>query len=87
MSGADGLEGDLLKGKFLINLDSEEEGIFTIGSAGGEHVNITSSYQQVAAPADMRSYLVKVQGLHGRTFRHGYQPGTRACHKTAGALA
>jgi dipeptidase D len=65
MSGADGLKGDLLQGTILINLDSEDEGVFTIGSAGGEHVNIVSSYPQVAAPADMPSYLVKVQGLTG----------------------
>jgi dipeptidase D len=65
MSGANGLKGDLLKGRILINLDSEEEGKFTIGSAGGEHANVQSSYPQVPAPADMVSYQVKVKGLTG----------------------
>jgi dipeptidase D len=49
----------------LINLDSETEGIYTIGAAGGGHVNISSSYPQVPAPTYMISYQVKVQGLTG----------------------
>ena len=65
MSGTNGLKGDLLKGDILINLDSEEEGKFTIGSAGGGNVNCTGSYPQVPAPLDMVSYQVKVQGLRG----------------------
>ena len=35
MGGALGLEKGLLKGKYLFNIDSEEEGILTLGSAGG----------------------------------------------------
>jgi dipeptidase D len=65
MSGANGLPGDLLQGSILINLDSEWDGVFLIGAAGGGHVDITSSYPQVSAPADRISYQVKVQGLKG----------------------
>lgn len=35
MDGAQGLSADFLKGRILLNLDSEDEGIFTIGCAGG----------------------------------------------------
>ena len=35
MAGALGLEKGLLKGKYFFNIDSEEEGILTLGSAGG----------------------------------------------------
>lgn len=35
MGGALGLEKGLLEGKYLFNIDSEEEGILTLGSAGG----------------------------------------------------
>jgi Xaa-His dipeptidase len=35
MGGALGIEKGLLKGKYLFNIDSEEEGILTLGSAGG----------------------------------------------------
>ncbi len=65
MSGALGLSAATLQGRTLINLDWETEGIFTIGAAGGEHVNINSTYKQVPAPTDMVSYVVKVQGLQG----------------------
>jgi dipeptidase D len=65
MSGANGLQGDALQGSILINLDSEWDGVFLIGAAGGGHVSVASSYPQVSAPADMVSYQVKVQGLKG----------------------
>jgi dipeptidase D len=65
MSGANGLKGDLLKGRILINLDSEWEGVFLIGAAGGGHVNVVSSYEQVPTPSDMVSVEIKVQGLKG----------------------
>jgi dipeptidase D len=65
MSGANGLKPDTLKSRLLINMDSEGEGIFTIGSAGGERANVGLAYSQALAPADMFSYVVKVQGLQG----------------------
>ncbi len=65
MAGANGLKPDALRGKILINIDSEEEGVFTIGAAGGEHAAIHSTYPQVPAPAEMAGYQVKVQGLQG----------------------
>lgn len=65
MSGANGLAEDTLKGRILINLDWETEGIFTIGAAGGKHANINFSYLQVPAPSGMVTYQVKVQGLQG----------------------
>lgn len=36
MDGALGLKEDILKGSRLLNIDSEEEGILIVGSAGGE---------------------------------------------------
>ncbi len=65
MSGINGLAADVLHGTTLINLDSEEEGTFTIGSAGGERANVTSSYAQEPVPAEMMSYQAKVAGLKG----------------------
>jgi dipeptidase D len=65
MSGANGLKPDALYGMILINMDSEEEGVFTIGAAGGEHATISSSYSQFPAPTGMVAYQVKVQGLKG----------------------
>jgi dipeptidase D len=65
MSGINGLAPGVLQGTTLINLDSEEEGTFTIGSAGGEHAEVHFGYEQVAAPEDMAAYQVEVKGLKG----------------------
>ena len=65
MSGANGLKGDALQGSILINLDSEWDGVFLIGAAGGGRVNVIASYPQVRAPAELVSYQVEIQGLKG----------------------
>lgn len=41
MDGAMGIDLSPLKGKMLINIDSEDEGIFTVSCAGGAHVECT----------------------------------------------
>jgi len=41
MLGADAIDLSMLKGKKLINMDSEEEGIFTVSCAGGARATIT----------------------------------------------
>ncbi|MCH5170824.1 MAG: aminoacyl-histidine dipeptidase [Oscillospiraceae bacterium] len=43
MYGAAGLDTSLLKGKTLINIDSEDEGILTAGCAGGARAEIKKS--------------------------------------------
>lgn len=40
MFGAAGLDASQVKGRKLINIDSEDEGIFTVGCAGGARVEI-----------------------------------------------
>ncbi|MDO5689788.1 MAG: beta-Ala-His dipeptidase [Tissierellia bacterium] len=46
ISGALGLSRDMLKGDYLINIDSEEEGILTVGSAGGVTLYVTHRIQR-----------------------------------------
>ena len=65
MDGALGLQPDVLQGDILINLDSETEGEFTIGSAGGDYVDVDGSYTEVATPAATAAYTVTVSGLQG----------------------
>lgn len=65
MSGINNLAADVLQGTTLINLDSEEEGVFTIGSAGGERAEVNFSYAQAPAPVDAVAYEVEVKGLKG----------------------
>lgn len=40
MYGAEGLDETLLKGKILINADSEDEGVLTVGCAGGARAGV-----------------------------------------------
>jgi len=65
LTGANGLQPGRLKAKFLLNLDSEEEGYLTIGCAGGEDTIITRKLTRVAAPAGSRAFRLKVFGLRG----------------------
>lgn len=41
LTGASGLEPGLFEGKLLLNLDSEEEGVFIAGCAGGQNLQIS----------------------------------------------
>jgi dipeptidase D len=64
LTGANKLEKGVLKGKFLLNLDSEEEGTFTIGCAGGADSVITLPLKRKAA-LSKNLYRLKVAGLRG----------------------
>lgn len=66
MYGAFGLKAGELKGKYLLNLDSEEEGEITIGCAGGMDVVCTMEYQPLNVEADnMKAYRINIKGLYG----------------------
>ncbi len=65
LTGAFNLQPDFLKGRILLNLDSEDEGELFIGCAGGEDSVVTMAYQKEAVPADTASFLIKVFGLKG----------------------
>ncbi len=64
MDGAQGLDTKGLKGKRLINLDSEEEGIFTVGCAGGARVNCSLDCKREEL-SGFEFYKVSVSGLMG----------------------
>ena len=64
--GALGLSPSLLRSKTLINLDSEDEGVLTIGSAGGQDTHISLPIPTKAVNADSHSaYAISVSGLKG----------------------
>lgn len=64
LTGASGLAGDMLAGRRLINLDSEEEGVLTIGCAGGAdtYLDLPVSREPVGGDAAL---AVRVHGLRG----------------------
>jgi dipeptidase D len=64
-TGANALEPGVLRGTMLFNLDSEEAGVFTIGSAGGVDVDATLAYAEESTPAGMVGARLAVAGLQG----------------------
>ena len=65
LTGAFGLGEGMLSGKYLLNLDSEDEGELFIGCAGGIDTLATFRYTAGAAPADYAYFRVGVSGLQG----------------------
>ena len=65
LTGAIELSPNLLTGKYLINLDSEDEGELFIGCAGGVDTLATFNYETVSAPAEYQYYNLSISGLKG----------------------
>jgi dipeptidase D len=65
LTGAKSIEPDFLKGRVLLNCDSEDEGVFTVGCAGGVDTRITIPMEKVPAPAGLKTYRLNVGGLSG----------------------
>jgi len=65
MDGANGLEGGLLRGEILVNLDSETEGELYVGCAGGLDASMTFRYAEEPVPADTKAFRIEVKGLRG----------------------
>ena len=65
MLGADTIDLSMLKGRKLINLDSEEEGIFTVSCAGGATATLTLSVDRRAVYGPcIRLVVDGLQGGH-----------------------
>ncbi len=65
LTGAFGLEPNWLKGEILLNLDSEDDGQFFIGCAGGIDTVITLPYTSEKLPNAYKCYEIQVKGLSG----------------------
>jgi dipeptidase D len=65
LTGASNLDGDLLAGRRLLNLDSEEEGALYVGCAGGADSTITLAIETGPAPAAATALAVTLHGLKG----------------------
>ncbi|MFY0604749.1 MAG: aminoacyl-histidine dipeptidase [Flavobacteriaceae bacterium] len=65
MTGAMGLEGGLLKGQILLNLDTEEDDEIDIGCAGGIDITATRTYKEIDTPEKSVAYKISVTGLNG----------------------
>ncbi|GGB85924.1 aminoacyl-histidine dipeptidase [Flavobacterium suaedae] len=65
MTGAMGLEGGLLDGEILLNLDTEEDDEIDIGCAGGVDITATREYNEEDVPENAVGYTITVKGLNG----------------------
>lgn len=65
LNGAKMLEPGFIHGRCLINLDSEDEGIFTIGCAGGVDTTMSLTMETRDLPADTHLIRLVVGGLKG----------------------
>jgi dipeptidase D len=65
LTGAAQLDGSLLDGKTLLNLDTEEIGAVYIGCAGGGDSTLTLPVSTMAVPSGAEAIMVKVTGLRG----------------------
>ncbi len=65
MSGAPVIDAEKLKGKLLINLDSEEEGRFLVSSAGGLKAKLVIPVKWEKAPQNLTAYRLSIGGLKG----------------------
>jgi dipeptidase D len=66
LTGANGLEKDMIRSKYLINLDSEDEGQIFIGCAGGKNTLgfLPIKYQSVQEKNSVEIFVSGLQGGH-----------------------
>lgn len=65
LTGANNLEPQFIKGKYLLNLDSEEDGIFYVGCAGGMDTVGTFNIDYELIDEGWTPYLIFISGLKG----------------------
>ncbi len=65
LTGAGKLEEGFVKGKMMLNLDSEELGAVYVGCSGGGDSTMRLPVDFVDAPAGTKAYVMKVSGLSG----------------------
>ncbi len=65
LTGVNNLDSDFITGKYLLNLDSEEEGTFYIGCAGGMDTLGIFNIEYDKIKCEYRPYYLFITGLKG----------------------
>ncbi len=66
LSGASEMDKNLISGKYLLNLDSEEDDRFTIGCAGGRVFKAEVSYERESlSTPNLKTIKISISGLLG----------------------
>lgn len=65
LTGAFALENNMLTGKKMLNLDSEDFGVITVGCAGGGDSQVELEIKTKNASDNLENLLIKIYGLRG----------------------
>lgn len=65
MQGASALTPDFISGQILLNLDSEEEGVFIVGCAGGVTTSIEIDLEHMSVPESYGICKLIAEGMAG----------------------
>ncbi len=65
LTGATSLKAGFIKGKQLLNLDSEDEGVFTVGCAGGEDAHVALPFIADESLPDYSAFRLVGGGMSG----------------------
>lgn len=65
LTGAFGLDASLVQSRYMLNLDSEEEGVFYIGCAGGVETDVLIPRYTEDIDSSLSLYTIVVDGLLG----------------------
>lgn len=88
MTGAMGLDCSVLKGKRMINLDSEEDGVMWVSCAGGVRANVNLDVDYEANGKNC--FEISVSGLHGghsgAEIHNGYANANKVLGKVLAAI-
>jgi len=65
LTGAEGMKSDFMRGDYLINLDSEDEGEIFVSCAGGRNTQATFTFKREEAPNGLFFMRAQLKGLLG----------------------
>jgi dipeptidase D len=65
LSGVKGLDPTMIRGRILLNLDSEEDDTLTVGCSGGRGTDMTWTDEREVAPSGYAGFEVVVSGVKG----------------------
>ena len=65
LTGATSLQPGFVKGKQLLNIDSEDEGVFTVGCAGGQDAQLSLPFETNESPDSYSAFRLVAGGMAG----------------------
>ncbi len=65
LTGANALQPGFIKGRLLLNIDSEDEGVFTVGCAGGRDTKMSLNLDYREVPEDYSAFEIKACDMTG----------------------